>query len=110
MVTVPCCSRDHYSVRVDIYNASKPYSCLKLRDVAVRYCKINLTVYLFSQKIVETLHEITSAVNIHLHNPISARTVQTELHASNLYGRVGIRKPLVTARHALQRRQWCSHT
>ncbi|GFV31814.1 transposable element Tcb1 transposase [Trichonephila clavipes] len=30
-----------------------------------------------------------------------------ELHASNLYGRVGIRKPLVTARHALQRRQWC---
>ncbi|GFU31822.1 transposable element Tc1 transposase [Trichonephila clavipes] len=23
------------------------------------------------------------------------------------YGRVGIRKPLVTARHALQRRQWC---
>ncbi|GFT53088.1 transposable element Tcb1 transposase [Trichonephila clavipes] len=35
------------------------------------------------------------------------RTVQRELHASNLYGRVGIRKPLVTARHALQRRQWC---
>ncbi|GFX56843.1 hypothetical protein TNCV_495911 [Trichonephila clavipes] len=38
---------------------------------------------------------------------LSARTVQRELHASNLYGRVGIRKPLVTARHALQRRQWC---
>ncbi|GFV56381.1 transposable element Tcb1 transposase [Trichonephila clavipes] len=36
-----------------------------------------------------------------------SRTVQRELHASNLYGRVGIRKPLVTARHALQRRQWC---
>ncbi|GFW58193.1 transposable element Tcb1 transposase [Trichonephila clavipes] len=36
-----------------------------------------------------------------------ARTVQRELHASNLYGRVGICKPLVTARHALQRRQWC---
>ncbi|GFX86386.1 transposable element Tc1 transposase [Trichonephila clavipes] len=36
-----------------------------------------------------------------------ARTVQRELHASNLYGRVGIRKPLVTARHALQRRHWC---
>ncbi|GFT14820.1 transposable element Tc1 transposase [Trichonephila clavipes] len=30
-----------------------------------------------------------------------------ELHASNLYGRVGVRKPLVTTRHALQRRQWC---
>ncbi|GFX86811.1 transposable element Tc1 transposase [Trichonephila clavipes] len=37
----------------------------------------------------------------------SARTVQRELHASNLYGRVGIRKPLVTAHHALQRCQWC---
>ncbi|GFW63338.1 transposable element Tcb1 transposase [Trichonephila clavipes] len=54
-----------------------------------------------------TLQEITSEVNSHLRNPISARTIQRELHASNLYGRVGIRKPLVTARHALQRRQWC---
>ncbi|GFW40906.1 HTH_Tnp_Tc3_2 domain-containing protein [Trichonephila clavipes] len=49
----------------------------------------------------QSLSQITSEVNSHLRNPISARTVQRELHASNLYGRVGIRKPLVTARHAL---------
>ncbi|GFV84958.1 zinc finger protein 90 [Trichonephila clavipes] len=44
------------------------------------------------------------------HNAHVTRTVQRELHASNLYGRVGIRKPLVTARHALQQRQWCRST
>lgn len=60
-----------------------------------------------ARKRKQSLTQITSEVNSHLRNPISARTVQRELHASNLYGRVGIRKPLVTARHALQRRQWC---
>ncbi|GFX96488.1 transposable element Tc1 transposase [Trichonephila clavipes] len=60
-----------------------------------------------AQKRKQSLSQITSEVNSHLRNPISARTVQRELHASNLYGRVGIRKPLVTARHALQQRQWC---
>ncbi|GFX15963.1 transposable element Tc1 transposase [Trichonephila clavipes] len=60
-----------------------------------------------ARKRKQSLSQITSEVNSHLRNPISARTVQRELHASNLYGRVGIRKPLVTSRHALQRRQWC---
>ncbi|GFV64729.1 transposable element Tcb1 transposase [Trichonephila clavipes] len=60
-----------------------------------------------ARKHKQSLSQITSEVNSHLRNPISARTVQRELHASNLYGRVGICKPLVTARHALQRRQWC---
>ncbi|GFV35330.1 transposable element Tcb1 transposase [Trichonephila clavipes] len=60
-----------------------------------------------ARKRKQSLSQITSEVNSHLRNPISARTVQRELHASNLYGRVGIRKPLVTACHALQRRQWC---
>ncbi|GFY11132.1 transposable element Tcb1 transposase [Trichonephila clavipes] len=60
-----------------------------------------------ARKRKQSLSQITSEVNSHLRNPISARTVQRELHASNLYGRVGIRKLLVTARHALQRRQWC---
>ncbi|GFU53553.1 transposable element Tc1 transposase [Trichonephila clavipes] len=59
-----------------------------------------------ARKRKQSLSQITSEVNSHLRNPISARTVQRELHASNLYGRVGIRKSLVTARHALQRRQW----
>ncbi|GFU64159.1 transposable element Tcb1 transposase [Trichonephila clavipes] len=68
--------------------------------------KIVLT-RIVARKRKQSLSQITSEVNSHLRNPISARTVQRELHASNLYGRVGIRKPLVTARHALQRRQWC---
>ncbi|GFT85992.1 transposable element Tcb1 transposase [Trichonephila clavipes] len=63
--------------------------------------------HIVARKRKQSLSQITSEVNSHLRNPISARTVQRELHASNLYGRVGIRKPLVTARHALQRRQWC---
>ncbi|GFU95808.1 transposable element Tc1 transposase [Trichonephila clavipes] len=60
-----------------------------------------------ARKRKQSLSQITSEVNSHLRNPISARTVQRDFHSSNLYGRVGIRKPLVTARHALQRRQWC---
>ncbi|GFW62473.1 transposable element Tcb1 transposase [Trichonephila clavipes] len=60
-----------------------------------------------ARKRKQSLSQITSEVNSHRRNPISARAVQRELQASNLYGRVGIRKPLVTARHALQRRQWC---
>ncbi|GFT28088.1 transposable element Tcb1 transposase [Trichonephila clavipes] len=62
---------------------------------------------IMARKCKQSLSQITSEVNSHLRNPISARNIQGELHASNLYGRVGINKPLVTARHALQRRQWC---
>ncbi|GFU87673.1 transposable element Tcb1 transposase [Trichonephila clavipes] len=60
-----------------------------------------------ARKREQSLSQITSEGNSYLRNPISARTVQRELHASNLYGRVGIRKPLVTARQALQLCQWC---
>ncbi|GFW70644.1 transposable element Tcb1 transposase [Trichonephila clavipes] len=63
--------------------------------------------HIVARKRKQSLSQITSEVNSHLRNPISATTIQRELHASNLYGRVGIRKPLVTARHALQQRQWC---
>ncbi|GFS99050.1 transposable element Tcb2 transposase [Trichonephila clavipes] len=40
-----------------------------------------------ARKRKQSLSQITSEVNSHLRNPISARTVQRELHASNLYGR-----------------------
>ncbi|GFX82020.1 transposable element Tcb1 transposase [Trichonephila clavipes] len=63
--------------------------------------KIVLT-RIVARKRKQSLSQITSEVNSHFRNPISAITVQRELHASNLYGRVGIRKPLITARHALQ--------
>ncbi|GFU41347.1 transposable element Tcb1 transposase [Trichonephila clavipes] len=41
-----------------------------------------------ARKRKQSLSQITSEVNSHLRNPISARTGQKELHASNLYGRV----------------------
>ncbi|GFV47824.1 transposable element Tcb1 transposase [Trichonephila clavipes] len=66
--------------------------------------------HIVARKRKQSLYQITSEVNSHLRNPISARTVQRELHASNLYGRVGIRKPLVAARHALQRQGGVEHT
>ncbi|GFW35508.1 transposable element Tcb1 transposase [Trichonephila clavipes] len=68
--------------------------------------KIVLT-RIVARKRKQSLSQITSEVNSHLRNRISARTVKRELYASNLYGRVEICKSLVTARHALQRRQWC---
>ncbi|GFX05351.1 transposable element Tcb1 transposase [Trichonephila clavipes] len=39
----------------------------------------------------DSIQEMRECDVCHLRNPISARTVQKELHASNLYGRVGIR-------------------
>ncbi|GFU14176.1 putative nuclease HARBI1 [Trichonephila clavipes] len=44
-------------------------------------------------------------------NPVgAARTVQRELHASNLYGRVGISKPLATARMLYSDASGVEHT
>lgn len=54
-----------------------------------------------------TLPVITSEMNTHLQNPVSMKTIQRELHAANIHGRVAIPKPLVSARNALKRLQWC---
>ncbi|GFT32576.1 transposable element Tcb1 transposase [Trichonephila clavipes] len=84
---------------------SGKHSSGRKRKLTDRYKRVLTRIVARKRK--QSLSQITSEVNSHLYNPISARIVQRELHASNLYGRVGIRKPLVTARHALQRRQWC---
>jgi transposase len=55
----------------------------------------------------QTLAQITAEANRHLQDPVSSRTVQRELHAANIRGRVAIRKPLVSTRNAAKRRQWC---
>uniref|UniRef100_A0A2L2Y8P5 Transposable element Tcb1 transposase n=1 Tax=Parasteatoda tepidariorum TaxID=114398 RepID=A0A2L2Y8P5_PARTP len=60
-----------------------------------------------ARKHKQSLSEITSDMNSHLQDPVSTRTVQRELHAANIYGRVAIRKPLVTVTNAFKRRQWC---
>ncbi|GFU61374.1 HTH_Tnp_Tc3_2 domain-containing protein [Trichonephila clavipes] len=84
---------------------SGKHSSGRKRKLTDRYKRVLTRIVARKRK--QSLSQITSEGNSHLHNPISARTVQRELHASNLYGRVGISKPLATARHALQRRQWC---
>ncbi|GBM10607.1 Transposable element Tcb1 transposase [Araneus ventricosus] len=60
-----------------------------------------------ARKHKQSLSEITSEMNSHLQDPVSSKTVKRELHAANIYGRVAIRKPLVTPTNAFKRRQWC---
>lgn len=54
-----------------------------------------------------TLPQITSEMNTHLQNPVSTKTIQRELHAASIHGRVAIPKPLVSPQNAMKRRQWC---
>ncbi|XP_071037679.1 uncharacterized protein [Parasteatoda tepidariorum] len=49
-----------------------------------------------------TLPVITSEMNTHLQNPISMKTIQRELRAANIHGRVAIPKPLASVRNALK--------
>ncbi|GFX81640.1 transposable element Tc1 transposase [Trichonephila clavipes] len=46
-------------------------------------------------------------MNTHLLKPISMKTIQIELHTSNIYSRVAIRKPLVSEHNATKRLQCC---
>ena len=55
-----------------------------------------------AQKYKQPLFEITSKMNNHLQDPVSTKTIKRELHAANIYGRVAIRKPLVTATNAFK--------
>ncbi|GFV62974.1 transposable element Tcb1 transposase [Trichonephila clavipes] len=42
-------------------------------------------------------------MNSHLHNHVSMKTIQRELHAANIYGRVAILNPLVSGRNTVTR-------
>ncbi|GFU24983.1 transposable element Tc1 transposase [Trichonephila clavipes] len=53
-----------------------------------------------------TLPQITSDINTHFQNPVSMKTIQRELHAANIHGRVAIPKPLVSAWNAMKRLEW----
>ncbi|GFU77153.1 transposable element Tc1 transposase [Trichonephila clavipes] len=48
----------------------------------------------FTRKHKTTLPQITSKMNTHLQNPVSMKTIQRELHAANIHGKVAIPKPL----------------
>ncbi|GFU85069.1 transposable element Tc1 transposase [Trichonephila clavipes] len=73
---------------------------LKLKDRDRRVLKRIVT-----RNCKTTLPQITSEMNTHLLNPVSMKTIQRELHTANIYGRVAIRKPLVTGRNAAKRLQ-----
>ena len=50
-----------------------------------------------------TLLQITSEMNTRLQNPVSTKTIQRELHAASIHGRVAIPKPLVSPQNAMKR-------
>jgi predicted transcriptional regulator len=51
--------------------------------------------------------QVTAELNIHLEDPFSTKTVQHELHKSNIHGKAAIAKPLITESNAQMRKRWC---
>jgi hypothetical protein len=46
-------------------------------------------------------------LNILLDDPVSTKTVRSELHKSNIHGRVATAKPLTAESNAQMRKRWC---
>jgi hypothetical protein len=57
-----------------------------------------------------TAAQVRTALNIHLEDPISTKTVRHELHESSIQGRAAIPKPLINESNAQMRKQWCHMT
>jgi ribosomal protein L18 len=47
-----------------------------------------------------TAAQVTDELNIHLEDAVSSKTVQRELHRSNIHGRAAISEPLITGSNA----------
>jgi hypothetical protein len=54
-----------------------------------------------------TTAQLTAELNIHLEDPVPTKTVQLELHKSNIHSRAATAKPLITENNAQMRKQWC---
>jgi hypothetical protein len=54
-----------------------------------------------------TAAQVTSEMNVHLEDLVSTKTVQHELHKSNIHGRAATTKPLITESNAQMRERWC---
>jgi hypothetical protein len=50
---------------------------------------------------------VTAELNIHPVDPVSTKTVQSQLHKSNIHGRPASAKPLITENNAQVRKRWC---
>jgi hypothetical protein len=48
----------------------------------------------------------TAELNIHLEDPVSPNTVQSELHSFNIHGRAAISKPVINESNAQMRKRW----
>jgi hypothetical protein len=49
---------------------------------------------------------VTAELNIHHKDPVSTKTVQRQLHNSNIHGRAAIAKPLITESNAQMCKLW----
>jgi hypothetical protein len=54
-----------------------------------------------------TAAQLTAELNIHLEDCVSTKTVQRDLHKSNIHGRSAIAKPLITESLTQMRKRWC---
>jgi adenosine deaminase len=54
-----------------------------------------------------TAAKVTAELNTHLENPVSTKTVERELHKSNIHGTAAINEPLITENNAKRRKIWC---
>jgi hypothetical protein len=65
------------------------------------------------RRIVSKNHRPTAAqvnaaeLNIHFEDPVSTKTVQRDLHKTNIHGRAAISKPPITENNAQMRKRWC---
>jgi hypothetical protein len=50
--------------------------------------------------------QVTEELNIHLKGPISTKTVQRELHKTNIHSTAATAKPLITASNAQMLKRW----
>jgi hypothetical protein len=50
---------------------------------------------------------VTAELNIHLEDPVSAKSAQYELHKSNIHSRAATAEPLITGSNAQIHERWC---
>jgi hypothetical protein len=54
-----------------------------------------------------TAVNLTAELSIYHEDPVSIKTVQQELHQSNIHSRVAIIKPLIAENNAKVEKRWC---
>jgi transposase len=60
-----------------------------------------------SKNYTTTAVQVRVEMNIHLEDPVSTKTVQHELHKSNIHGRAAITKSLITESNGQTCKRWC---